>query len=89
MKIRTYPAYLLFLLVLTGNTYATTYNLPTSSGDRVVEASTKETVTVTADHDQTLLDVARRYNLGQTEIVTINPNLDRWLVKKGTGCTLT
>jgi L,D-transpeptidase ErfK/SrfK len=84
MKIRTYPAYLLFLLVLTGNTYATTYNLPTSSGDRVVEASTKETVTVTADHDQTLLDVARRYNLGQTEIVTINPNLDRWLVKKGT-----
>ena len=88
MKIRTYPAYLLFLLVLTGNTYATTYNLPTSPGDRVVEASTKETVTVTADHDQTLLDVARRYNLGQTEIVTINPNLDRWLVKKGTAVRL-
>jgi hypothetical protein len=69
-------------LVIAGNTYATTYNLPTSLGDRVVEASAKETVTVTADHDQTLLDVARRYNLGQTEIVTINPNLDRWLVKK-------
>ena len=88
MKIRTYPAYLLFLLVLTGNTYATTYNLPTSPGDRVVEASTKETVTVTVDHDQTLLDVARRYNLGQTEIVTINPKLDRWLVKKGTAVRL-
>ncbi|MCX7103859.1 MAG: L,D-transpeptidase family protein [Methylococcales bacterium] len=88
MKIRTYPAYLLFLLVLTGNTYATTYNLPTSPGDRIVEASTKETVTVTVDHDQTLLDVARRYNLGQTEIVTINPKLDRWLVKKGTAVRL-
>ena len=88
MKIRTYPAYLLFLLVLTGNTYATTYNLPTSPGDRVVEASTKETVTVTVDHDQTLLDVARRYNLGQTEIVTLNPKLDRWLVKKGTAVRL-
>ena len=88
MKIRTFPAYSLFLLVLAGNTYATTYNLPTSLGDRVVEASTKDTVTVTVDHDQTLLDVARRYNLGQTEIVTINPNLDRWLVKKGTAVRL-
>ena len=88
MKIRTFPAYSLFLLVLAGNTYATTYNLPTSLGDRVVEASTKDTVTVTVDHDQTLLDVARRYNLGQTEIVTINPKLDRWLVKKGTAVRL-
>jgi L,D-transpeptidase ErfK/SrfK len=88
MKIRTFPAYSLFLLVLTGNTYATTYNLPTSLGDRVVEASTKDTVTVTVDHDQTLLDVARRYNLGQTEIVTLNPKLDRWLVKKGTAVRL-
>jgi L,D-transpeptidase ErfK/SrfK len=88
MKIRTFPAYSLFLLVLAGNTYATTYNLPTSLGDRVVEASAKETVTVTVDHDQTLLDVARRYNLGQTEIVTINPKLDRWLVKKGTAVRL-
>ena len=88
MKIRTFPTYSLFLLVLAGNTYATTYNLPTSLGDRVVEASAKETVTVTVDHDQTLLDVARRYNLGQTEIVTLNPELDRWLVKKGTAVRL-
>ena len=84
MKIRTLLAYLLFLYTLAGNSYATTYNLPTSNGDRVVEASTNETITVTADHDQTLLDIARRYNLGQTEIVTINPMLDRWLIKKGT-----
>ena len=88
MKIRTFPTYSLFFLVLAGNTYATTYTLPTSLGDRVVEASAKETVTVTVDHDQTLLDVARRYNLGQTEIVTINPKLDRWLVKKGTAVRL-
>lgn len=84
MKIRALLAYLLFLYTLAGNSYATTYNLPTSNGDRVVEASTNETITVTVDHDQTLLDIARRYNLGQTEIVTINPMLDRWLIKKGT-----
>jgi L,D-transpeptidase ErfK/SrfK len=28
--------------------------------------------------------VARSFNLGQTEIVTLNPKLDRWLIKKGT-----
>ena len=50
----------------------------------MVASSTGETVTITVDQDQTLLDIAKRFNLGQTEIVTINPNLDRWLIKKGT-----
>ncbi|MEI6066920.1 MAG: L,D-transpeptidase family protein, partial [Methylococcaceae bacterium] len=84
MKIRTLFACSLLLLTVVGNAYATTYNLPAISGDRVVASSTNETVTLTVEQDQTLLDVARRFNLGQTEIVTLNPGIDRWLVKKGT-----
>jgi L,D-transpeptidase ErfK/SrfK len=67
-----------------GNVYAITYTLPEASGDRVVASSEDDTASITVDHDQTLLDVARGFNLGQTEIVTLNPKLDRWLVKKGT-----
>ena len=84
MKIRTLFASSLLLLAVVGNVYATTYKLPEISGDRVVASSTGETVTLTVEQDQTLLDVARRFNLGQTEIVTLNPGIDRWLVKKGT-----
>ena len=82
MKIRTLFAYPLFLLAVVGNAYAITYNLPETSGDRVVASSEDDTASITVDHDQTLLDVARRFNLGQTEIVTLNPKLDRWLIKK-------
>ncbi len=84
MKIHAFIARSVFLLVLTSSAHATTYNLPATKGDRVIELSPEETLTMTADHDQTLLDVARRFNLGQTEIVTLNPKLDRWLIKKGT-----
>ena len=84
MKIRTLFACSFLLLAVTGNAYAATYKLPEISGDRVVASSTGDTVTLTVEQDQTLLDVARRFNLGQTEIVTLNPGIDRWLVKKGT-----
>jgi len=84
MKIRPLLVSSLLLTMLVGNTYATTYSLPHIKGDRVVASSTGETVTITVEQDQTLLDIAKRFNLGQTEIVTINPGLDRWLIKKGT-----
>jgi L,D-transpeptidase ErfK/SrfK len=84
MKTRTLFACSLLLLTVVSNTYATTYNLPEISGDRVVASSMDDTVSITVDHDQTLLDVAKRFNLGQTEIVTLNPKLDRWLIKKDT-----
>ena len=84
MKIRTLFACSLLLSAMIGNVYAITYTLPEASGDRVVASSEDDTASITVDHDQTLLDVARGFNLGQTEIVTLNPKLDRWLVKKGT-----
>ena len=35
-------------------------------------------------HEDTLLDIARRYDVGQDEIVIANPGVDRWLPKPGT-----
>lgn len=35
--------------------------------------------TITASRDETLLDIARRYDLGQNEILLANPSVDRWL----------
>jgi L,D-transpeptidase ErfK/SrfK len=37
-----------------------------------------------AQQDDTLLDVARRFDIGQDEIVLANPDVDRWLPREGT-----
>ena len=34
--------------------------------------------------DDTLLDIARRFDIGQDEIVLANPDVDRWLPREGT-----
>lgn len=39
---------------------------------------------ITANHDDTLSDIARRFNLGYEEIVNANPEVDPWLPKAGT-----
>lgn len=39
---------------------------------------------VTAKHEDTLLDIARRFNLGYNEIVAANPRVDPWLPGAGT-----
>jgi L,D-transpeptidase ErfK/SrfK len=38
----------------------------------------------TAKHEDTLLDIARRHDVGQREIVVANPDVDRWLPREGT-----
>jgi L,D-transpeptidase ErfK/SrfK len=36
-----------------------------------------------ADRAETLLDIARRFDVGQEEILLVNPDVDRWLPKPG------
>ena len=43
-----------------------------------------ETVDVTATHDDTIIDLARRYGLGYEEVVNANPGVDPWLPGEGT-----
>lgn len=82
MKIRT--LFVCFLLIpVFGNAYAISYSMPELKGDRVISLTDGDIHTIEADKNETLLDIARRYNLGQMEIVRLNPNLDRWLIKKG------
>jgi L,D-transpeptidase ErfK/SrfK len=89
-KIRTLLACSLFWLSV-GSAYATPYNLPTTAGDTVIAQYPNEDshmIAITqADypdaHPITLLDVAKKFNLGQEEIVRLNPKVDRWLVREG------
>lgn len=39
--------------------------------------------TVAASRAETLLDIARRYDIGQDEMMLANPNVDRWLPEDG------
>ncbi len=71
------------LIFIGGNAAATTYQLPESGGDTVVVQFPNGDATTRIEQDETLLDVALRYTLGQTEIIKLNPKMDRWLIKKG------
>ena len=45
-------------------------------------------VTVSASREETLLDIARRFDVGQQEILLANPSVDRWLPADGAEVTL-
>lgn len=91
MKIRILLACSLLLSWL-GNTYATEYNLPAIKGDSVIAIYPDEDSHLIPIQQEdypelqhiTLLDVAKKYYLGQEEVVRLNPTVDRWLVKPGT-----
>ncbi|MCF7970059.1 MAG: L,D-transpeptidase family protein [Methylococcaceae bacterium] len=59
--------------------------LPSNPGDSLIrefdEGSNKQTIATEGDD---LLDIARRFDLGQNEIMRLNPEVDRWLPKVGT-----
>lgn len=83
MGILTRLAFSIVLILMAGYACATTYPLPENPGDTVLEQFPNGDATVRIEQDETLLDVALRYTLGQTEILKVNPKMDRWLIKKG------
>jgi len=48
------------------------------------EGNLRETTTYRAAYEDTLLDIARRFNLGYVEMVAANPGTDPWLPGEGT-----
>ena len=60
-----------------------TYPLPPRDVDLVGRVQV-----IPATHADTLLDIARRYQLGHDEIILANPGVDRWLPGEGTPVTL-
>ena len=83
MKIRALHGFFILLSVIGGNAKATTYTMPENGNDTVITQYHDDVALTRMEQDGTLLDVARNHLLGQTEIVRLNPDLDRWLVKKG------
>ncbi len=66
-----------------GSAVAEVFELP-PPGQDVIGAVT----TITARHDDTLLDIARRHGLGYEDIVRANPKVDTWLPGEGTEVVL-
>jgi len=65
---------LLTVAVSSSLSQADTFILPPADVDIIGQIRS-----VTAGRDNTLLDIAREYDLGQNEILHANPSVDRWL----------
>ena len=76
-RLSTYTAWILAALAASP-AFAQKFALP-SHFDEVVGAP----VSVAASRDETLLDIARRFDVGQEEILWANPSVDRWLPAEG------
>lgn len=76
----------LFLISIVTNApvMATTYLLPDNPDDSVIFDLSDGFLYATAKEEDTLLDVARRYDIGQNEILLLNKEVDRWLPGAGT-----
>jgi len=67
--------YTFILTIITASqSQADIFTRPPADVDVIGQVST-----ITASSNDTLLDVARRYDLGQNEILLANPAVDRWL----------
>jgi L,D-transpeptidase ErfK/SrfK len=64
----------ILVIISSGPSRADIFTLPPPDVDVIGQMDS-----VTASRDETLLDIARRYDLGQNEILLANPAVDRWL----------
>lgn len=79
------------LIASIGSIHASEYELPKNPGDSLIGERLAGTgkhpdphfYTVAAEED-TLLDIAKRFYIGQNEILLANPTIDRWLPREGT-----
>ncbi len=65
---------LLFFFISVTQLRATIYPMPPAGVDLIGDIGSVE-----ARYQETLLDIARRHDLGQDEILYANPNVDRWI----------
>lgn len=74
---------LFMLLCLNPKAYAKTFDLPDLASDSLIGANPDYYLTTKARAEDTLLDIARRFDVGQNEILLANPKVDRWLPGAG------
>jgi L,D-transpeptidase ErfK/SrfK len=63
---------------------ALTLSAPDRPGDSLIGTPPTQAKYVPAKQEDTLIDIAVNYKLGQDEIVLANPTVDRWLPREGT-----
>lgn len=74
----------LFLIIGFCNpAFSTSYPLPANPNDSLIGDPNHKTVAIATKND-TLLDIALSYDVGQNEIIMANPDVDRWLPGEGT-----
>ncbi len=73
-----------FLLISCSAVYGVSFDYPKKVGDKLLGSGIEVAQYATAKQQDTLLDIARDYDLGQNEILLANPNVDRWLPGEGT-----
>lgn len=69
----------LLLFFSVSSIQATTYYLPKHIEDSLLLDSLPEPHYTLAKQEDTLLDIARDFDIGQNEILLANPHVDRWL----------
>jgi len=72
------------LLLINQSIFATNFSFPEIEGDTLIGDKSTLIRVFYSSEEQTLLDVARDFNIGQNEILRINPNVDRWMPGEGT-----
>lgn len=81
----TYQKLIGYLLLSTSSlVFADSFPYPHAKGDTLIGGTPENIQHTYAAYEDTLLDIARTYNLGQNEIVLANPTVDRWLPGKDT-----
>lgn len=71
---------IIFLLLFSSNhVLASSFFYPETPDNRLIGDYPTQTVYTHAKYEDTLLDIARKYNIGQNEILLANPTVDRWL----------
>ncbi len=73
MNFSVWSALLLLLLILSPRSYAESFFLPTSDNDIVGQL-----IAIPLNDSDTLLDIARQFNVGYSEITQANPDIDPW-----------
>ena len=78
-RVRKQYLFAVCLLIFSSNVLASVFDLPADPNESLIGAVPEEPLFAIAAAEDTLLDVARRYNIGQNEIVLVNPEVDRWM----------
>ncbi len=74
----------LLLLASSFQALATSYSMPDNPLDSLIGDPLASDFYTDARYEDTLLDIARRFGMGQIEILLLNPTVDRWLPGQGT-----